>query len=229
MCAKSTVRRPLAGNETLRRLVCLQCRVHGQEADETLRRDVQAVAQEAVAVATRDAAFQALRADAGHSNACGSSGATNGHAAANGAERADGACAAESEEMAPGAQVVALIRRVADGHMAGVSLERYCDRKQPFVLAYNVVNSSWSKSSSLKEAARSLCMTELAAHIGERRASAVNSLCHHAAWLEQNIRDWDGAQAGSITGAARGYRRDMDKERDLLEKATRQLGFDDCA
>ena len=47
-----------------------------------------------------------------------------------------------------------------------------------------------------------------------------------SAWLEQNTRDWDGAQAAHITGAAQGYQASMQADAAVVAENAALMGFD---
>ncbi|CAL1156891.1 unnamed protein product [Cladocopium goreaui] len=56
-------------------------------------------------------------------------------------------------------------------------------------------------------------------------ADAVWKVCSRIAWLEQNTRDWDGAQAAHITGAAQGYQESMAADASIVAENVSRMGF----
>jgi len=58
------------------------------------------------------------------------------------------------------------------------------------------------------------------------RSDAIWKVCAHAAWFEQNSRDWDGAQGGAITGTALGYKHSMEEDEGIIDRVSKRMGFD---
>lgn len=60
------------------------------------------------------------------------------------------------------------------------------------------------------------------------RSDAIFKVCAHGAWLEQNTRDWDGAQGGTLTGTAWGYKQSMAEDQQIVDRFSEIMGFDEC-
>ncbi|CAE8608352.1 unnamed protein product, partial [Polarella glacialis] len=162
-----------AGNEALKRLVRLQCRLVGNTSDQTLIRDL--------------------------------------------------LWAKEQAQRHAGTDVVQALCFLAELCMQSVVLEREADRKQPLVFLYNtlLLFPSHHSDRMMKEAETFRDGT-LRALAGDR-TDAIWKVCFHAAWCEQNTRDWDGAQAGKLTGAATGYEASMAEDSGILEENACQM------
>jgi len=59
------------------------------------------------------------------------------------------------------------------------------------------------------------------------RTDAIFKVCAHGAWLEQNTRDWDGSQGGTLTGTAWGYKHSMQEDLDIVNRHSELMGFDE--
>ncbi|CAE7032832.1 unnamed protein product [Symbiodinium natans] len=92
--------------------------------------------------------------------------------------------------------------------MRKASLERYAERKQPLVFLYNcTIGLPLHHSRKISEESRAFMSQVLQPLLqAPERVQGVWKVCLHSAWLEQNTRDWDGAQGGHITGASSGYK-----------------------
>ncbi|CAE7697531.1 unnamed protein product [Symbiodinium sp. CCMP2456] len=104
--------------------------------------------------------------------------------------------------------VVDAVCKLAELCMQKASLERYAERKQPLVFLYNcTLGRPLHHSQRLSEESRAFVSQVLQPLLeAPERAQGVWKVCLHSAWLEQNMRDWDGAQGGHITGASNGYK-----------------------
>mmetsp|Transcript_62848 Transcript_62848/g.138320 ORF Transcript_62848/g.138320 Transcript_62848/m.138320 type:complete len:175 (-) Transcript_62848:119-643(-) len=168
--------RPEPRNETIKRLVCIQCRCVGNQADETLQRDLQ-------------------------------------YAETLAKKRVDPA-------------IVELIKEITEKCMTSVELERYADRKNPVVFIYNLATWPSAKAKQVRKEARFMLDSQLQPLVGDR-SQAIWKVCFHGAWCEQNTRDWDGAQGGTLTGAAWGYKASMEEDRKIVDEFSQKMGFDD--
>eukprot|EP00439_Symbiodinium_sp_Y106_P046407 s4095_g5.t3 len=124
--------------------------------------------------------------------------------------------------------VVDAVCKLAELCMQKASLERYAERKQPLVFLYNcTLGRPLHHSQRLSEESRAFVSQVLQPLLeAPERAQGVWKVCLHTAWLEQNMRDWDGAQGGHITGASNGYKVSMDDDARVIEENIPRMGFD---
>mmetsp|Transcript_81400 Transcript_81400/g.263634 ORF Transcript_81400/g.263634 Transcript_81400/m.263634 type:complete len:173 (-) Transcript_81400:50-568(-) len=122
--------------------------------------------------------------------------------------------------------VVDVIKEICEKLMQSVSLNRYADRKAPWVFIYNLATfPKWHADNIWKETMQ-MRDEKLEPLLGDRTL-AVWKVCVFSAWGEQNTRDWDGAQGAALTGAVWGFHKSLLEDRAVVEKFAPHMGFDD--
>mmetsp|Transcript_59021 Transcript_59021/g.118052 ORF Transcript_59021/g.118052 Transcript_59021/m.118052 type:complete len:172 (+) Transcript_59021:104-619(+) len=122
-------------------------------------------------------------------------------------------------------EIVDAIKEIVEKLMMSVALERYADRKAPWVLVHRALTWPKSQAHQLKQEAVELKEQRLKPLVGDR-THAIWKVCDFSAWGEQNTRDWDGAQGGTITGTAWGYLEMSKQNLEIVEKFWDKMGFD---
>jgi len=110
-------------------------------------------------------------------------------------------------------QIVDIILEMVGKYRESLKLERYADRKAPWVLAYNAYQGTWATSQEDKRSAEEIRDAKLTPLVGQDRANYIWLVTNHRCWAEQNSEDYENAGGGRFTGSRWGYRDDSFKDK----------------